>query len=533
MRAVCECNPSAPCFESPRFIGSPANLNPWCIVKTFPFIKTALIALVLLSILLPVCAVHASPLFGPTITDVTTRAFSVVWTTDRDYATCGITLYADGNYRTPLNIDPSKITVITSEVHPGRAHHIAMVTVAGLDYDTTYYFHPVMDGSEMAYDGVVKTEMCGGLAVDIFNNDVVHRAVYRSDGTSPAVGVLALAEIMDPGRYAADPADPNAVITDHPISAWVGEGLPGDATVTGYDPDTISYEQYALLEMNNLFGRDRLPLGLHGDDPDTPLTNEGEIIRFTILHGTSDVVGRERDRHWFASYGHVGFPDWLNGERIPAPKVSASFRFKKGVNAFAFPCTIPSGYTTADLVRAVERAEGREGIVTSVCVFTNDGWEMTYRTFFDPLPGYQFINVKPLEYGAGAFIILSQGMTKEVSFYGNPEAEGLDLRSGTRNILSIPQLPLFYETGHLLDDIESAGAEVQAIWFYDGGWRKTYKSIHPLFGAQVNNSVPMFNTTFYLVECTDTSGDLLDFDPFAVRNRNRKGSSPGVFFYER
>ena len=76
---------------------------------------------------------------------------------------------------------------------------------------------------------------------------------------------------------------------------------------TTYDPNNISYKQYAGLNMNNLYGRNGLPLSLHGDDPDTKTINEGEIVRFTMLHGEQDVrVPIAQSYEMYQGLRHVG-----------------------------------------------------------------------------------------------------------------------------------------------------------------------------------------------------------------------------------
>ncbi|MFH1616840.1 MAG: hypothetical protein ABIG61_17370, partial [Planctomycetota bacterium] len=74
-------------------------------------------------------------------------------------------------------------------------------------------------------------------AVNPAKNGILHRAVYRTDGKSPALGALVLAEIMEEEE----------VLSNYPISAWVGDDLPGDEDVITYDPERISYKQYAAI----------------------------------------------------------------------------------------------------------------------------------------------------------------------------------------------------------------------------------------------------------------------------------------------
>lgn len=499
-------------------------------------LKRLLIILsILISIFFLASKTQAKELFGPKIVDVTTKAFSVVWTTDSDYSTCGIKFYTDSNYNILKSMNPQTIIIETNEGHLGKKNHIAKVSVVGLAVGETYYFKPTQNGTELSGKEVT-TERLRGFDLndpnisDIVSNPIVHKAIYQSNGTSPAIGALVLADIY---AHDADP-DTDPPLSDYPISAWVGQWMPGDENATEYDPNNISYKQYAPLNMNNLYGRDSFPLSLHGDDPATKTINEGEIIRFTIVHGEQDVLGQESGRHWFTKYGYIGATDEVNGEKITTAKISAGFRFKKGVNVFAFPCKILPGYTTGDLLEDIESAEGKEDIVESIYVFEEDVWLKTYKTFH-PIIGPKIENIYPLPYGKGAFVIMNQDMTKEVVFYGNPETVRLDLFSDRLNIVPLPpQMPLFYETGHFLNDIESAGAgenSVENIWFYNDGWKRTYKIDHPLMGPRIQNSAPMSNIKFYMVVFKDNANDVLNFDPFSFRQRRRLKASNLTFFY--
>ncbi|MGA1863898.1 MAG: hypothetical protein ACMUHX_02425 [bacterium] len=485
---------------------------------------------------------NAKEPFGPKIVDVTTRAFSVVWTiTDGAYTSCGIRFFTNDSYDVERSdINPSQIIIETDPGYPGekgKQYGLAKVNVVGLNNNTKYYFKVTQNDVLLDYSGIVVTEMLRGLSStdpgqsDIVSNDIVHRAVYKSDSTRPAIGALVLVDI-----YAHDAdLDIDPPLSDYPISAWVGDGMGGDESSTEYNPDNISYKQYAAINMNNLFGRDKFPLNLQGDDPSTPMINEGEIIKFYILNGEQDVLGQDIDKHWFISCGRVDNVDMVNGEKITTAKISASFKFKEGVNAFAFPLVfLPSGYTTENLWNMIEAAEGKQGIVESIYVFEDKTWIKTYKAF-DPILGSQFVNITNIQNGRGLFIILNQGMTKEVTFYGKPVSVGLDLYADTVNVVSLPQLPLYYETGNLINDIESSGAgenSIENIWFYDNGWKRTYKINHPVFGVRIKNSVPMSNSKFYVVKFREVGNDLLNFDPFETRKRSRIRSSNLVFFYE-
>jgi hypothetical protein len=172
--------------------------------------------------------------FGPQIVDVTTKAFSVVWTTGGTYSSCGINLYTNNTYSTQKNLDPSQIIIETDPNEPGEAgkqYGIAKVTVVGLNVDTPYYFRLKQNGSLLSDNYSVRTAGLRGFDStdpndsDIVSNDIVHKAVYKSNGTSPATGALVLAHIYE---ASVDPeSDPDNTKSYYPVSAWVGDGMIG------------------------------------------------------------------------------------------------------------------------------------------------------------------------------------------------------------------------------------------------------------------------------------------------------------------
>ena len=85
-----------------------------------------MISLLMISLLLLIPATEAAVLFGPRLIDVAPKGFSVVWTTDSDYSSCGIGFYTDNTYTT-LRSAPGTVIVDTPDGHPGRNNHIAMV----------------------------------------------------------------------------------------------------------------------------------------------------------------------------------------------------------------------------------------------------------------------------------------------------------------------------------------------------------------------------------------------------------------------
>lgn len=452
--------------------------------------------------------------FGPEIVDVTTKAFSVVWTTGGSYTSCGINLYTNSNYTTMKTLTPpSQIIVETDPNNPGqygKQYGIAKVTVVGLDVGTKYYFRVTQNGAELSQDYEVTTERLRGLdstdpnKSDIVSNDIVHKAVYNSDGTSPGpgIGALVLGTIYD--------HDGVTVLSDYPVSAWVGDGMIGDESGQ-YDPNSISYKQYAALNMNNLFEKTtNYPLSLEGDNPATSDVNESEIIEFTIVHGTQSILGGTSD--FFTSYGRIESIEKAGNEKITTAKISASFKFNKGITPFAFPFGVPSGYTTGDLIMAIdETVDVQGGIVDSVFLYRNGTWNKTSKNRQGAV-----VNPLPFQAGQGCFILMKDDMTKEVLFYGKPDSVSLDLMANTINMISIPQLPVYYDTGTFLKDIEGLGGSglnsIDSIFtFVEGSWAKTFKN--PRSGI-ITGAKTMSNSTFYVVLFKSGANDVTDWDPF-------------------
>lgn len=490
------------------------------------------ISLIIVSTFFFVCQTQALVLvYSPKIVDVTTRSFSVVWISQSPYSSCSIQLYSNSSYTQSVYLDPNNVMIETEPGRPGSAgkqYGLGKITVSGLGINTTYYPKVTIDGTPyIPSPSSVTTGNLRGLTsddpnqTDIVSNDIVHKAVYRDVGisstlTTPALGALVMAEILNPDN----PAD---VLSDFPISAWVGDRMIGDPSKTSYDPNNISYQQYASLEMSNLFGKDKFPLSLHGYDPNSNPIKKAEIIRFTILYGTQPVLGKDpATSHYFINYGRVDTVETIKttGEKITTPKVSASFKFKKGMNNFALPFNVikdgGAEYTSVDLFNAIEQAGGQ---VKAVYVREGSEWKTTIRQCH-PIFGCSIGPSKPISLGTGCYIFMKEAMNNEFIFYGKPDPAKVNLTAGL-NLISFPQLPVYYTTYNLLKDIEAAGAGEYKVlvYFYDdnGEWRTTSKSSHPIFGVQPSNEAKMLNTQFYYVFLKPSAGVVgAGFDPFAA-----------------
>jgi len=445
----------------------------------------------------------------PRVCGVTTKMFSVVWTTGGTYDSCGIKLYTDENHNTEIAVNPNQIIIETAPGYPGaggKAFRIAMVSLVGLDYNTPYYFGVTQDSQTPFHYGQVTLESLRGLesndpnVTDIVSNDTVHKAVYiGADGTSPALGALVLADIYNPNGI--------TLLSDYPISAWVGDGLPG-GTSTTYDPNNPSYKHYAVFEMNNLFGGSG-----SGDNYKFSLQLQGgELIKFTTVCGTQAILGKGSD-DYVISWGRVESIEKLNDEPVSMPKVSASFRFGFGMNMFALPFDIPDGYTTKMLFEAIEAAHGGAKIVTAIYTYKN-GWIVTERDAFD-----EITNSTSFDVGNGCFVQMKSSMTNEIIFYGKPNSVSVSLYPGL-NMVALPQIPAYYRTGNLMLDIEKpspegggAGAKkVTGIFYFDGGWGLTDRDAFD----EIQNSKYISNTKFYFVQLKIDANIIVDWDPFVV-----------------
>ena len=178
------------------------------------------------------------------ITDVTTVSFSVIWAASEP-STAAVEVFDDENGTTPT----ASAVVVAHPVNSGDAliraaaedNGVMKVMVTGLAADTTYYFRTVTTSkstseittfpettplkSVTTEAQTTRTYNDGGNILP-FSNDVIIEPCYLEDGTTVAEGTLLLATVAG-GNY--------------PVTAFVGDGvdLP-----------------YALLDLNNVFGRD-------------------------------------------------------------------------------------------------------------------------------------------------------------------------------------------------------------------------------------------------------------------------------------
>ena len=178
------------------------------------------------------------------VTDVTTVSFSVIWAASEP-SKADLEVFEDEDAVVP-------VTSVTIEPHPVESDEVSIreyaqnngvmkVRVTGLAPDTTYFFRTLTTSKLTAESTIypdsspllsVHTELktvrtyTSGMETFPFSNDVIIKACYLEDGTTPAEGTLLLATVKG---------------ANHPITAFVGDGVG---------------PPYALIDLNNVFSRD-------------------------------------------------------------------------------------------------------------------------------------------------------------------------------------------------------------------------------------------------------------------------------------
>jgi len=189
------------------------------------------------------------------VTDVTPRSFSLVWVANQA-ATCFANVYTDpeGNSL----IKDLTITDQSANHPPAGENGVMKVSISGLAPDTTYYFRIVTVSSQ----GVLVEPASGELPSvrtevisKLVNNDLLAHRILQSDGTTPAVGALLLAEVQG-GSY--------------PITGWVDDEIPAP---------------WAYVDLNNIYSQeDRMNLELVGGE-DITLVSIGGFMGYRRLNG--------------------------------------------------------------------------------------------------------------------------------------------------------------------------------------------------------------------------------------------------------
>ncbi len=425
--------------------------------------KFFLFLITIISVLLLILATHSIALFGPQVVNVTRKSFSVLWTTRGHYTSCDIELFYDSDFSYPVPLTSEQKIIETEMMNPGedgKQYGIAKIKVTGLSPGIEYYFKIYLDGNLFYSSSEPVSTMT---LYDSADNDILHKAVYKSDGATPAFGAIVVAEIIDH-------FDKDIVLSKYPISGWVGDEMPGNNKSFDYDPNDISYSQYARINMNRFFDIDGNPISINGDDPDTPDINEGERIRFTIVHGTQKVFGQEFGQDHFIHYTRIESTG-INNKKVLSAKISSSYKLIRGINPVTIPLEPARLYSGIEIYKSIENAGG---IVNIIYLFKYGEW----------IP---IVKISPLFYFNGdiqigmgdaffVFMVTPMAEGETLNFYGSPNLYTIHFKNGV-NIFGIPQCPVGYNSMDMWLEIEQLSEvdKIEIAYIYINGWKAIIK----------------------------------------------------------
>ncbi|MEW6378778.1 MAG: hypothetical protein AB1611_04115 [bacterium] len=457
----------------------------------------------------------------PTVTDVTTRSFSVVWTESTGgLGSCSLQVKKSGGGF----VDSSQILLESDE--DALARGVIKFEVVGLDYGATYtYSGTRRNGSSFNGSKSVTTALFKGLvsldpeANDIVTNDIFHVAVYNADGKTPALGALVMGEIY------AD-ASCTTLKSAYPLTGWVGSGMPGNPLTADYagktfDPNNVSYKEYAALNLNNLFADDPktsavdlFPLQLTGDDPVTSTVVEGDYIKVTVIPGLTATAGDAVQIMPVPGITRVGT------QEISSAKAAVKVILQAGMNTFSYPFEVPAGYTIKKLVEAIYAAGGK---VKQVKRYDKGSWPVASVVYLSSGP-----KINPAASGEVAimpgegYLVIMDGTALPQNFYisGSPTPTTITLRGGM-NVVNFTQIPSFYKIVDLVKAISAAGGKVKQIKRYDkGSWpvaSVVYLSSGPKINPAASGEALIERGKAYLVIMDSATQGTLTVDPLVTK----------------
>ena len=173
--------------------------------------------------LLAACAVagpaHAD-VFDRVFTDVTTRAFAVVWVSDEAVNDASAKVFSDANGTTEITGSLAQ-TLVSQGFPPALANGVCKAQVTGLAEDTCVYVQTVTEtasGTVLDPPAPPFPQVCtasqtekSSPGAEMIANDLVTHDVLTPDGLSPGNGALLVLDVPSVGRA--------------PLSAFVGEGF--------------------------------------------------------------------------------------------------------------------------------------------------------------------------------------------------------------------------------------------------------------------------------------------------------------------
>ena len=205
----------------------------------------------------------SADVFNTTITDVTTRAFSVVWISDEPVTDVDIRVFSDPDGTTELLVD---VTVISQTVTGAHDNGIVKIDVTGLAADTTVYAQTETVGASgvilfpnstpfLEVTTAAETTKVNALNQPIVN-DLIRYDAFGVDGATPVPGSIVIVGIPS--------------VSNYPLSVFVGSnGFPNTSAVVDlnnlFDSTGVSAEvpADAVIEIQELRGLNCLGLENH------------------------------------------------------------------------------------------------------------------------------------------------------------------------------------------------------------------------------------------------------------------------------
>ena len=220
-----------------------------------------------------------------TPTDVTTRAFSVVWASDEPVTTATLRVFADSAGLTELTGSVS-LTLASQAVAESHTLGVVKVDVRSLAANTCYYFQTettTASGTVSSPAAAPFTEVCTQIGTERVNptdepivNDLILHDVFAPDGGTPGTGAIMLLSAP--------------TLATHPISAIVGEEFAAPS---------------AMVDLNNLFD---LSSKISVEVPEAEILQISEFRGLLCPNLTGHQLTRYRRAPAHGEIPTIGFP---------------------------------------------------------------------------------------------------------------------------------------------------------------------------------------------------------------------------------
>ncbi|MEW5802233.1 MAG: MopE-related protein [bacterium] len=272
------------------------------------------------------------------VTDVCTKSFSVIYSLSehgqgmfnlRVYDSMGSLIQQAG---VTIENDPAPAHAAP---HESMLNEVIRFTVKGLEENTSYFYQLTSDGvasippdnpTYYGEDYMVTTEKLNGAGYlnegNIVTNDTLILPSFHAGDNSLIGSSVILVNILD---------SQNNRMNDYSLSAWAGSCI-------------LPEENYACINLNNLFNQNKLPLELNG----------GEKAEIIYVNEAQNQVNREvkfmadipQESKITTSYGP---------KVIPQPRIANFYYRDEDHDGFGsmdyslfFRLTPPSGYSKED-----------------------------------------------------------------------------------------------------------------------------------------------------------------------------------------